>query len=379
MEQLPRHKFNSCVNRYDGEHYTKNFSCRDQFLSMAFGQLSYRESLRDTVACLTAHQAKLYHLGFSHSVTKTTLARANEKRDWRIYRDLAEVLIDEARKLYADEPNITTDIDGACYAIDSTSIDMCLSIFPWALYKRINGAVKLHMVLDLHGSIPTFFDLTTGKVNDMNFLDDVQFEQGAFYVMDRGYFDVGRLYTINATGAFFVIRAKGNTQLKRRYSNAVDKSTGVLCDQVVYLTGKDTAQKYPDTLRRIKYRDAETEHTYIFLTNNFVTPAFSVALLYKHRWKIELFFRWIKQHLKIKTFWGQSANAVKTQICIALCAYLLVAILKKRWHIDRNIYEILQILSVSMFDKIGLVKLFSERELQKRVKSSDGTASLFDF
>lgn len=379
MEQLPRHKFNSCVNRYNGEHYTKNFSCRDQFLSMAFGQLSYRESLRDTVACLTAHQSKLYHLGFSHSVTKTTLARANEKRDWHIYRDLAEILISDAQKLYVDEPDIATDIDSACYAIDSTSIDMCLSLFPWALYKRITGAIKLHTVLDLRGSIPTFFDLTTGKVNDVNFLDNVQFEHGSFYVMDRGYFDVGRLHSINTAGAFFVIRAKSNTQFKRRYSNIVDKTTSVLCDQVVYLTGKDTAQKYPDTLRRIKYRDAETEHTYVFLTNNPITPAPSIALLYKHRWQIELFFRWIKQHLKIKTFWGQSANAVKTQICIALCAYLLVAILKKRWRIDRNIYKILQILSVSMFDKIGLVELFSERELQKRVKSPEMTVELFDF
>lgn len=379
MEHLPRHEFDACVARYDGERYAKNFSCRDQFLAMMFGQLAYRDSLRDVTTCLAAQRAKLYHLGFRSIVAKTTLASANERRDWRIYRDLAQVLIGKARTLYLDEPAIADDLDGACYAIDSSSIELCLSLFPWAPYVSTKGAVKLHAVMDLRGSIPAFFDMTSGKVADVNFLDMIAFESGAFYVMDRGYLDFGRLHAIHAAGAFYVTRAKRNACVHRRYSRPIDKATGVLADQVVFLTGTQTARKYPDTLRRIRYRDRAAGRTYVFLTNNLTASAASVALLYKHRWQIELFFKWIKQHLKIKTFWGRSGNAVKTQICIALCAYLTVAILKKRLGINRNLYEILQIASVSLFDKSAMVELFSNDDLHAAVSNAENTATLFDF
>lgn len=379
MEYLPRYEFDACVARYDGERYMKNFSCRDQFLAMVFGQLAYRESLRDVTTCLAAQRTKLYHLGFRSAPAKTTLARANERRDWRVYRDLAQILIGHARALYVDEPAIAKDLDGACYAIDSSSIDLCLSLFPWAPYVSTKGAVKLHAVMDLRGSIPTFFDMTSGKVADVNFLDWIVFEPGAFYVMDRGYHDFERFYAIHTAGAFFVTRAKEYTLMQRRYSNPVDKTTGVLADQIIFFTGKLATRRYPDTLRRIKYRDPETGKTFVFLTNNLTASASSIALLYKHRWQIELFFKWIKQHLKIKIFWGRSANAVKTQICIALCTYLVVAILKKRLGLERNLYEILQISSVSLFDKSSLTELFSHSKLQKVVSNSENTARLFDF
>lgn len=379
IEHFPRHDFDACVKRYKGEQYTKSFSCRDQFLAMTFGQLSYRESLRDVSACLSSHKQKLYHLGFQSQVMLPTLARANERRDWRIYRDLAQVLIEKARRLYINEPNIVENINGACYAIDSSSIELCLSLFPWAPYVTTKAAVKLHTIMDIRGSIPTFFDMTSGKVNDVNFLDSISFERGAFYVMDRGYLDFGRLYAIHKAGSFFVTRAKSNTCIARRYSNSVDKTKGILADQVVCLTSKYTNAKYPDTLRRIKYRDAETKHVYVFLTNNFNISASSVALLYKHRWQIELFFKWIKQHLKIKTFWGYSENAVKTQICIALCTYLIVAIIKKRLGLKRNLYEILQILSVSLFDKTVMATLFSDGAVQEIMSDSEKPLSLFDF
>lgn len=379
MDHLPRHEFDTCVARYRGERYVKRFSCREQFLAMAFGQLSYRESLRDVTTCLSAQRHKAYHLGFQSDVTLPTLARANERRDFRIYRDIATVLIGKARMLYLDEPDIAKDIDGACYAIDSSSIDLCLSIFPWAPYVPTKAAVKLHLVMDIRGSIPTFFDMTSGNVNDVNFLDLVIFEPGACYVMDRGYLDFGRLYAIHTAGAFFVTRAKRNTRMKRRYSNPVDKTTGVRADQVVFLTGTQTSEKYPDTLRRIKYRDEETNREYVFLTNNMTASASSIALLYKNRWRIELFFKWIKQHLKIKTFWGQSENAVKTQICIAICSYLLMAILRKERGIDRDLYEILQISSVSLFDKSGLDTLFSKTSLQNEAEGYEKTARLPGF
>jgi len=380
MEHLPRHEFDACVARYKGERYMKSFSCRNQFLAMAFGQLAYRESLRDVSLCLTSHRSKLYHLGFHDTscVALPTLARANEHRDWRIYRDLATVLIKQACTLYADEPSIADDIKGSCYAIDSSSIELCLSLFRWAPYVKTKGAVKLHLMMDIRGSIPTFFDMTSGKVNDVNFLDQVTFEAGAFYVMDRGYVDFGRLHCIHEAGAFFVTRAKKGMRFKRRYSREVKKETGVICDQVIFLTGVDTPDKYPETIRRIKYRDAETGKVYVFLTNNFSVSATSIALLYKNRWQIELFFKWIKQHLKVKVFWGRSANAVKTQICIALCSYLLVAILKKRLKIERGLYEILQISSVSLLDKSGLMELFSGDSLQKENESIQKQASLWD-
>jgi hypothetical protein len=372
MAYLPRRSFTECINRYNGERYRKRLSCRDQFLSLAFGQLSYRESLHDIVACLSAHHSKLYHLGFRSVGTVSSIARANEKRDWRIYRDFALILIGEARALYVDEPSIADDISGACYAIDSTSIELCLSLFHWAPYVSTKGAVKLHLVLDIRGSIPTFFDMTSGSIADVHFLDVVVYEQGAFYVMDRGYVDFKRLYAIHTAGAFFVTRAKVNTRFNRRYSRTT--SDTITCDQVGTLENK----KYRGTLRRIKYTD-DLGHTYVFLTNNMTVSAESIALLYKNRWQIELFFKWIKQHLKIKRFWGHSENAVKLQICIALATYLTVAILKKKLHLPQNLYEILQILSVSLFDKSGLALLFAKKTKEFEIPDSENPLRLFEF
>jgi hypothetical protein len=379
MEHLHLYRFDQCVERYGGHRYVKTFSCREQFLALSFGQLAYRESLRDVITCLSAQKSKAYHLGFKTLVTRSTLAEANEKRDWRMYWDFAQVLIAEARPLYVNDTSFVLDLKNACYAIDSTSIDLCLALFPWAHYTTISGAIKMHTVMDLRGSIPTCIYLTTGKVNDVKFLDRIVFEKDAFYIMDRGYLDYARLHTIHTSEAFFVTRAKHNTLFERRYSHKVDKAAGMLCDQVILLTGKHAPQKYPDTLRRIKYRDAETGKVYVFLTNSMSVSAQTIADLYKHRWQIELFFKWIKQHLKIKVFWGQSENAVKTQICVALCTYLIVAILKKKLKIGLSIYEILQILSVSLFDKTPLVELFSEGEVQKDVKGSENMALLLGF
>ena len=379
IELFPRDDFELCVEKYKGERYVKNFSCRDQLLAMSFGQLSYRESLRDVVACLSSHRSKLYHLGFHSSVALPTLSHANEKRDWRIYKDFAQILIKKAQQLYLKEPSVSDELNGACYAIDSTSIDLCLSLFPWAPFIKTKSAIKLHALMDLRGSIPVFFDMTNGKTSDVSFLDIIEFDRDAFYVMDRGYIDYGRLHKIHSAGAFFVTRTKTNSRIKRRYSNTVDRSTGVICDQTVFFTGKKTSEKYPDTIRRIKYKDRDTGKVYTFFTNNFKISASSISLLYKHRWQIELFFKWIKQHLKIKSFWGYSENAVKTQICIALCVYLIVAILKKRLNLPQDLYEILQILSISLFDKSGLNELFSRDDLQKLDDSQGKTLPLFDF
>jgi hypothetical protein len=324
------------------------------------------------VACLCVHQQKLYHLGFRTLPALPTLAKANQKRSWKIYRDLCNVLITEARSLYASESTIATDISTSCYAIDSTSIDLCLSLFPSFPSVQTKGAVKLHLGLDLRGSIPAFFDMTSGKNHDASFLDTLTYEAGSFYILDRGYLDFVRLHHIHTSGAFFVTRAKVNTRFNRRYSRTPEKS--IICDQVGTLHNK----KYPDTLRRIKYTD-DTEHTYVFLTNNMTVSALSITLLYKNRWQIELFFKWIKQHLKIKRFWGHSENAVKTQICIALCTYLTVAILKKKLHLHQNLYQILQILSVSLFDKSGLVELFSKKTKCLEIEGTENTLQLFDF
>ena len=339
---------------------------------MAFGQLAYRESLRDIVTCLTTHQEKLYHLGFRAIPKLPTLAKANEKRDWQIYRDLCSVLITEARKLYAAEPAIAKDIEGACYAIDSTSIDLCLSLFPSLPFVSTKAAVKLHLSMDIRGSIPAFFNMTSGKEYDAAFLDLLVYEPGSFYMLDRGYLDYARLHRIHTSGAFFVTRAKRNTRFTRRYSRTT--SDAIMCDQVGTLEN----EKYPDTLRRIKYTD-EIGHAYVFLTNNMAVSAESIALLYKHRWQIELFFKWIKQHLKIKTFWGHSENAVKLQICVALATYLTVAILKKKLHLRQNLYEILQILSVSLFDKSGLAELFAKKSGELKISHSQNMAPLFEF
>lgn len=372
VEHLPRSPFDISVKKYQGEHYIKSLSCRDQLLALVFGQLSYRDSLRDVVLCLTVHERKLYHMGFRTLPKLPTLAKANEKRSWKIYRDLCLALIVEARSLYASEPALASDIDTACYAIDSTSIDLCLSLFPSLPFVATKGAVKLHLGLELRGSIPAFFDMTSGKVADVHFLDIVSYEHGAFYIIDRGYFDFVRLHRIHISSAFFVTRAKINTQFNRRYSRVTGHT--ITCDQVGTLENK----KYPDTLRRIKYTDT-LGHTYVFLTNNMTVSAESIVLLYKNRWQIELFFKWIKQHLKIKRFWGHSENAVKLQICVALATYLTVAILKKKLHLRQNLYEILQILSVSLFDKSGLVELFSRKTTEFKIPDSENTLQLFDF
>lgn len=372
-------QFNRCVNRFGGQKRIRRLSCNDQFKALVFGQLSGRESLRDVVNCLGAHSDKLYHLGFRAKVVRNTLAKANELRDYRIYRDFARHLIDEARELYAKDPEFTLELTETVYLIDATMIDLCLSIFGWAHYKKGQSSVKLHMQLDLHGSIPVFFDITTSKVNDVNFLDKLTIEAGAYYVMDRGYLDYGRWYRIHQAKAFFVTRPRSNSGIRRLYSNSVDKSSGLRCDQVVVLSAQKSFARYPDKLRRIKYVDPDTNNSYVFLTNDFNTNALTIALLYKHRWQIELFFRWIKQHLKIKSFWGITANALKTQICIALCAYLLVAIVRKKLGIKRNLYEILQILSVSLLDKKPLFKLLTETELQKYVDPNSKQARLKGF
>lgn len=360
MEQVVRYQFNQCVARYRGEYRVRNFTCWEQFLALAFGQLSFRRSLRDIVVCLVAQRRKLYHLGFRSLVRLPTLARANERRDWRIYRDYALLLIAQARRLYANDEMFGLDINGAVYVIDSTTIELCLSIFPWARLQTVRAAIKLNLGLDLHGNLPSFFSISSGKEHDLYFLDQIEYERGAYYIVDRGYLDFKRFYHLHQTGAFFVARAKDNWSFRRLYSHPVDKITGVRCDQTVVLSSYYTARDYPNKLRRIKYYDAETNRRYVFVTNNFELPAGLVAALYKHRWQIELFFKWIKQHLSIESFWGRSANAVKTQICIALCAYLLVAVLKKNLRIDRNTYEILQIFSVSLFDKIPITELISE-------------------
>lgn len=372
IEHLPRSPFATAVKKHRGERYTKSLSCRDQLLALIFGQLSYRDSLRDIVLCLRVHEQKLYHLGFRTAPKLNTLAKANERRSWKIYRDLCLVLIGEARSLYVSEPALALDIETACYAIDSTSIDLCLSLFPSLPYVGTKGAVKLHLGLDLQGSIPAFFDMTSGKKHDTSFLDNLTYEAGSFYILDRGYLDFIRLHRIHTSGAYFVTRAKVNTKFCRRYSRIV--SDTIICDQVGTLHN----QKYPDTLRRIKYTD-QTGHTYVFLTNNMTVSAESIALLYKNRWQIELFFKWIKQHLKIKRFWGHSENAVKLQICVALATYLTVAILKKKLHLRQNLYEILQILSVSLFDKSGLFELFSVRSSTVEIDQSEMTLLLFDF
>lgn len=365
MEFVDVYEFQKCVNRYQGEHRIRKLSCTQQFRSMLFGQLAYRESLRDIVTCLGAHPEKLYHLGIFGKVALNTLAVANKKRDWRIYRDLAMLLIAKTRpmKPVVQDPH-EFDLDAVVYLLDSTVIDLCLSLFGWARFDNRHASIKLNMLLDLNGSIPAFFTITPGKVNDVNFLDSIVFEAGAYYVMDKGYLDFARWYKIHTAGAYFVTRGRQNMKVRRLYSSPVDKKTGLLCDQVILLTGKHSVPRYPDKMRRIKYRDPETKVLYLFVTNDFNSSALTIAALYKYRWQIELFFRWIKQHLKIKSFWGTSANAVKTQICIVICAYMLMALVKKQLNIKLDLYKMLQITSVSLFDKKPLELLFSTPELE---------------
>jgi transposase len=375
---LPDREFRRCVSRYDGDSHLRGFSCWDQYLAMAFAQLTYRESLRDIEACLRAMGTKLYHMGFQGKVARSTLADANEARDWRIFADFAQVLIRTARPLYAADP-IGVDLDNSLYALDSTTIDLCLSLFPWAKFRKHKAAVKMHTLLDLHGNIPTFIRVTDGKVHDVNILDEILPEAGAFYVMDRGYIDFERLYVFTLSAAFFVVRTKENVLLQRRYSQPVDKSTGVRSDHTVVLTTIGSATAYPDALRRISYFDAETNNRLKFLTNNFTLPALTIAQIYKCRWQVELFFRWIKQHLRIKAFFGTSENAVKTQIWIAVSVYVLVAIVRKRVGLEASLYQILQILSVTLFEKTPILRALDASGSHNDLLDPGNQLILFDF
>ena len=378
MDHLPRYEFQKCVGRYHGEYQQKSFSCWDHLLAMAFAQFTYRESLRDIEACLRSMGGKLYHMGFRGKVARSTLADANENRDWRIFADFAQVLIGIARPLYAQDP-IGVELDQSLYALDSTTIDLCLSLFPWAKFRKHKGAVKMHTLLDLHGNIPTFIGITDGKVHDVNILDEIFPEAGAFYVMDRGYVDFERLYIFTLSAAFFVVRTKSNVLLQRRYSHPVDKSTGVRSDHTVILTAIDSVKAYPDTLRRVSYLDVKTRKRFKFLTNNFTLPAITIAQIYKSRWQVELFFKWIKQHLRIKAFYGTSENAVKTQIWIAVSVYVLVAIIRKRLRLEVSLYQILQILSVTLFEKTPILQALQAPDSQDDPLVNVNQLILFDF
>ena len=377
FEILPKYEFEKCVARYQGNRRIKGFTCWIQFLTMSFGQLTGRESLRDTVNCLSAHQKKFYHLGINSAVSRSTLAEANENRDWRIYADFAQVLLTKARLLYVHD-DFGLEIEHAVYALDSTTIDLCLSVFWWAKFRKAKAAVKLHTLLDLRGNLPIFISITDGLTHDVNILDELIFEPLAIYLMDKGYLDFARLFKINSASAYFVTRAKTNLAFVRISSNEVDKELGLRCDQTIRLTIYKSHKAYPEHLRRVKYYDKEQKKMYVFLTNNFVITGMEVALLYKHRWRIELFFKWIKQHLQIKTFWGETENAVKTQIWIAVCTYLMVAIARKELKIERNLYEILQIISVSIFDKTQLNQLLNESLLQSPDDELSKQLNLFD-
>ena len=359
MDYLPRHDFNRCVARYRGSCRARRFSCLDQFLCMAFAQLTFRESLRDTVTCLRAIQTKLYHAGIRGRISRSTLADANEKRDWRIYADFAAVLIIIARKLYANEP-LSVDLRQTAYVFDATTIDLCLSLFPWAPFRKHKAAIKLHTLMDLRGSIPCFISITDGKTNEKVVLDDLVLEPGAFYMLDRGFVDFRRLYFFTQSSAFFVLRAKRGLDYRRRSSYKVDKSTGLRSDQMIVLRGPKTRNLYPVPLRRVSFYDAQNKVRYVFLTNNFTLPALTISDLYKCRWQVELFFKWIKQNLRIKTFFGTSANAVKTQIWIAISVYVLVAITKKRLSLPHTLSEILQILSITLFEQASIFQVFTE-------------------
>jgi Transposase DDE domain/Domain of unknown function (DUF4372) len=378
IAHLPHKEFQKCVARYDDGSRWRKFSYWDQYLAMAFAQLTYRESLRDIEACLRAVNGKLYHLGFRGKVARTTLADANESRDCRIFADFAQVLIGIARPLYANDP-IGVDLDQSLYALDSTTIDLCLALFPWARFRQHKAAVKVHTLLDLHGNIPTFIRISDGKLHDVNVLDDVPIEAGAFYVMDRGYLDFERLYRLTLSSAFFVTRTKKNVLLQRRYSHFVDENTGVRSDQTVILTTIGSATVYPDPLRRVSYVDSETNKRLVFLTNNFDLTALTIAQIYKSRWQVELFFRWIKQHLRIKAFYGTTENAVKIQIWIAVSVYVLVAIVRKRLGLEATLYQILQVLSITLFEKTPIQRALQACDSQNESLDSGNQLILFDF
>ena len=374
MEFLPMYEFRKCVERYHGDYKVLSFTCLDQFLCMAFAQLTFRESLRDIQACLRSKQNKLYHMGIRGKVSRNTLSNANNQREWRIYADLAMILIHRARELYIND-SFGIDLDNTVYALDSTTIDLCLSLFPWARFRKSKGAIKLHTLLDLRGPIPSFISITDGKVADVNVLDILIFEAGSFYIMDRGYIDFKRLYKMHQLLAFFVTRAKSNIKCRRLYSRPVDRSTGLRCDQTIVLT--QSFEDYREKLRLVKFYDAENDLRLTFLTNNFSIDALTIAQLYKCRWKVELFFKWIKQHLRIKAFFGTSENAVKTQVWIAVSVYVLIAIIKKRLSLEPSLYTILQILSVNIFEKEQIARLLTTKELNDESLENDNQLKLF--
>ncbi|WP_420236255.1 IS4 family transposase [Telmatobacter bradus] len=378
MDFLPWTSFARSVARYGGDRRVRNLSCTEQFRAMAFAQLTYRESLRDIEACLCAQPAKLYAMGFRSPVRRSTLAEANESRDWRIYAELAQRLMVQARKLYATE-DLGMDLDAAAYALDSTTIDLCLTLFPWAHFRSTKSAVKMHTLLDLRGNIPTFIRVTTGDLHDVNMLDEIIPQAGAYYVMDRGYLDYARLYRLHLAGAFFVTRAKNNLDARRIYSQQVDKQTGILADQSIALNGYHSRKDYPSHLRRIRFHDPETGKDLLFLTNQFTLPAVTICALYKSRWQVELFFKWIKQHLRIKVFFGTSENAVKTQIWIAVSVYLLVAIVKKRLELSGSLYTLLQVLSVTLFEKMPISQALQQKDYTNSLTADPNQLILFDF
>ena len=377
FEFISHNDFLKCVKKYNGDYKTKHFSCWKQFLCMAFGQLTHRESLSDTILCIQANSTKLYHLGIGKAITKSTLSKANENRDWRIYQDFALLLIRQAKELYGDDNQLEVEIKNNVFAIDSTTVDLCLSLFPWAKFRKHKAAVKLHTMLDLKTSIPEFVFISDGKMHDVNALDLITILPDSFYVMDRGFLDFFRLFRIHQANAFFITRAKKNLKFIRLYSAGVDKTTGVMCDQTIKLSGFYVSKNYPDKIRRIKFYDRQTGKTLVFLTNNFELSALEIALLYKHRWFIEIFFKWIKQHLKIKSFWGNSQNAVKIQIWIAISVYVIVLIMKKKLRLTQSIYEILQILSINIFDKEPLYQLFNKADLQDFKEQNYNQLKLF--
>jgi len=378
MQHLPMRRFATCVNRYGGDRKVRTFTCRDQFYTMAFAQLTFRESLRDIIACLTAMSAKLYHMGIRGTLARSTLADANNARDWRIYADFTSLLIQEARCLYADQ-DLPGELDTAAYALDSTTIDLSLTLFPWAQFRRRKSAVKLHTLLDLQGNIPRFVHVSGGNMTDNRALDYLPIEPGAFYIMDRGYFDLTRLFALHQARALFVVRAKGNLRFRRVYSHPVDKATGLQCDQTIRLTGPLSKQRYPASLRRIRFYDADMDRRLVFVTNDFSLEALTIAQLYKERWQIELFFKWLKQHLRIKAFYGTTINAVKTQVWIAVGVYVLIAILKKRLRIEPSLYTILQVLSLTLFEKMPILQVFSDTIDKYPEVHSCNQLQLFDF
>ncbi len=378
MDFLPWTTFTRLVSRYGGDRYAKSLTCAEQFRVMAFAQLTYRESLRDIEVCLSAQSAKLYHMGFRQEIKRSTLADANELRDWRIHAEFAQRLIAQARKLYVGEA-LDFELENTAYALDSTTIDLCLSVFPWAPFRTTKAAVKMHTLLDLRGNIPTFIHISDGKLHDVNVLDVLMPEAGAIYVMDRGYLDFKRLHTFHQASAFFVTRAKSNMDARRVYSATTDRSIGIMCDQTIALNGYYSSQDYPAHLRRIRFKDPETGKALVFLTNNFALPATTICALYKARWQVELFFKWIKQHLRIKRFFGTSENAVKSQIWIAVSVYVLVAIIKKRLNLDASLYTLLQILSVTLFEKMPLQQAFTTNAFEENQTKSSSQLILFDF